>query len=250
MMHNTAPSRSLARRSRAFLVIGFMVASGGVFLTALGLFLRIVPTFFGQGTAAGDIQNGIGITLLVVGVIAFLAGVGLAVRALTRRRENDIANVAGEHLKTHFDERYHFIRNINQPKLGYIDAVMVGPPGILVFRILDITGELLNQKGGWVKKNRHGEMTPMRVNPTREAVVDVKAVREFLEKHRLMDLDVYGVVVFVQEPPALVFRADDPVVPVAHLSGLIDALKSNYLAKERLEPELIQRIYGLLFGET
>lgn len=248
-MLNTAPKRSLTRRSRYMLVVGFIIASVGVFMTSLGLFLRLVPTFFGQGTTAAQLQTGIGTTFVVLGAVTLLAGLGVIIRALTRRRENDLAFITGEHLKPIFDERYRFIRNINQPKLGYIDAVLVGPPGVLVFRILQRAGQLFNQKGGWVHRDRNGEWVPMRVNPTKEARVDVIAMREFLAKHRMPDVEVYGVVVFVNEPPELTIQIEDPVVPVAHLSGFVDAIENNYLAKERISPQRVERIQALLLGD-
>ncbi len=248
-MLNTAPSRSLTRRSRNLLVIGFIVGSVGIFLTAVGLFLRLVPTFFGQTTSAGQVQSGIGLFLLVLGIAAFVAGTGLGVRALTRRRENDLAYVTGEHMSQFLDERYKFIRNINQPKLGYIDAVLVGPPGMLVFRILARRGELLNEKGGWVRRDRSGSWVPMNINPTKEAIVDVNAIRTFLQDNRFRNVDVYGVVVFVEGPPALVFTAQDPVVPVTYLDTLLDTLKGNYLARERLGTDLVDRITQLLIGD-
>lgn len=249
-MLNTAPRRSLTRRSRNLLVVGFIIAAVGIFLMSLGFFLYFVPTFFGDGTTAAQIQNGLGVTLIVLGGAAILGGIGVMIRALTRRRENDLAFITGEELSAYFDERYKFIRNINQPKLGYIDAVLVGPPGVLVFRILQRAGNLLNQKGGWVRRDRNNDWVPMNVNPTKEAIVDIKAVRDFLNKYKMQDVDVYGVVVFVNEPPELIIELQDPVVPVAHLSGMIDALQNNYLAKERLTANQIERIKSLLLGDT
>jgi hypothetical protein len=250
MMHNDAPSNSLTRRSRALLLYGFISGSAGIFSTILGLFLRVVPTFFGQGTSAGAFQQGIGAFLVGFGVIAILTGIALAIRALTRRRENDLAYITGDYIAQFLDGRYRYIRNINRPKLGYIDAVLIGPNGILVFRILDSEGELLNEKDGWVKKNRSGQWTPMVSNPTKDAEVDVEAVRKFLGEHRFRNLPIYGVIVFVKEPPQLLVRAQKPAIPVAHLTGFYDAVANNYLEAERIrDPKLVKRIGELLFGE-
>lgn len=248
-MLNTAPSRSLTRRSRNLLAVGFIVLSAGIFAFTIGAFFYLVPTFFGPGTSGEQIQNALGLILLVTGGGGALGGGGLIVRALTRRLENDLAYITGEHLKAYLDERYKFIRNINQPGLGYIDAVLIGPPGILVFRILERAGELLNEQGGWVRKNRDGDWTPMQVNPTKEAIVDIKAVREYMARYNLKDLDVYGVVVFTTEPPELIIELQEPVVPVAHLSGLLDALRDNYLARERMSEKRVERIANMLLGE-
>ncbi len=248
-MFNTAPSRSLTRRSRNLLLYGFISGSVGVFFIALGLFLRFVPTFFGEATSPGRFQRGLGQFILIVGILAVIAGILLAIRALTRRRENDLAYVTGRHMSQFFDERYHFIRNINRPQLGYIDAVLVGPPGILVFRILERAGDLLNEKDGWVRKDRNNRWVPMRVNPTKEAQVDVKAVREFLVKNKVSELDVYGVVVFINDPNELRVQLRQPVVPVAHLTVLLDVLKEYYLTSERMKPKAVQRVTRLLLGD-
>jgi hypothetical protein len=247
-MLNKAPSRSLARRTRQLFLFAFILGSIGVFVTAVGIFLYFVP-FAAPGTGGDQIQQILSAAAITLGVLTFLVGFGLAVRALTRRRENDLALTTGEHLLQFLDERYRFIRNINRPKLGYIDAVLVGPPGILVFRLLNNTGEFLNEKGGWVQRDRQGTWVPMRMNPSNEAIVDVKAVRKFLESHKLRDLDVYGIVVFIQEPPAATFQVKAPIVPVTYLSGIIDTLKYNYLAKERLSASTIEKVTQLLLGD-
>ncbi|MEL6151861.1 MAG: nuclease-related domain-containing protein [Chloroflexota bacterium] len=251
VMRNDAPSNSLTRRSRALLLYGSISGSIGIFFIVLGQFLRVVPSLFSDASAGGSFQRGLGTFLVWVGAIALLAGIGLAVRALTRRRENDLAHITGDYIAQYFDRRYRFIRNINRPSLGYIDAVLVGPHGILVFRILDSSGELLNEKDGWVKKNRRGEWVPMQTNPTKDTDVDVEAVRKFMGGHRFRNLPIYGVVVFVNEPPQLIVRTERPTIPVAHLTGFYDALADNYLAEERFQdPKLIARIGDLLFGEN
>jgi len=248
-MLNIAPSRSLSRRSRNLLVVGFTVLSVGLFVFAIGSFFFFVPTFFGPDTTGEQIQNALGVILIVAGSAASLVGLTLILRALTRRRENDLAFITGEYLNDYLDERYNFIRNINQPDLGYIDAILVGPPGVLVFRILEQAGELLNEKGGWVRRNGRGNWVPMQVNPTKEAIVDIKAMRAYLERQGFKKPKVFGVVVFTTEPPELVIELQSPVVPVSHLSALVDVLRENYLAAERMSENRIEKITTSLLGE-
>ncbi|MEM6283880.1 MAG: hypothetical protein AAF787_16945 [Chloroflexota bacterium] len=91
---------------------------------------------------------------------------------------------------------------------------------------------------------------PMATNPTKDTEVDVEAVRKFLGGHRFRNLPIYGVVVFVKEPPQLLVRTERPTIPVAHLTGFYEAVALNYLAEERIQdPKLIMRIGDLLFGE-
>lgn len=247
-MLNTAPSRSLARRTRQLILWAFLAGSSGVFLITIGMALYAI-LLFAIDTQGAQMQRFAGITLMVSGGFILLIGVALFLRSLIRRRENDLALLTGEYLSDYLDERYRFIRNINQPVLGYIDALLVGPPGILVFRILDDQGEFLNDKSSWARKNRQGEFLPWRLNPTKETIIDVKAVQHFLEKQGMAGLEVYGVAVFLADSPDVTLTFKNPVVPVAHLSGLIETLKPNYLATERISARQIDKLTRLILGE-
>jgi hypothetical protein len=139
------------------------------------------------------------------------------------------------------------VRNINKRGLGYIDAVLVGPPGALVFRIVDKAGIYANEKGNWLARNPQGEWLPWRLNPTDEAIVDIKALREYLALNNVPEIPVFGVVVFTKEAPAIQVVAREPVVPVAQLSDLVTQLQENYLAQDRIDPTQTKRIVDLIY---
>ncbi len=244
-MQNTAPSRSLARHARQLLLASYLVVAVGIFFAAVGLVLFLVPVA-APGTAAAAFVGVAKNVLLVLGVLIALVGGGIAIRALTRRRENEVAYQVGAFLKSYLDERYRFIRNINRPGLGYIDAVLVGPPGVLVFRVMNPQGTFFNEKAGWLRQTRSKEWTPTRVNPTKEAIVDIKAMRDMLTRHALSKVDVYGVVVFTTRPPAFQFTSREPTVPATYLNDLVNVLSSNYLAKERISAREVKAITDLL----
>jgi len=248
-MLNTAPSRSLARRTRQLALFSFLSLATGVFLLSVGVLLFLIP-FAGEGTTGATIQRLISILLFVLGGAAILLGLFYMVRAVIRRRENDLAALTGEHLSQYLDERYKFIRNINRPVLGYIDAVLVGPPGILVFRILDVEGSFINNGSNWARRNRSGEFMPWGTNPTHEAVVDVRAVRDFLKGNQIPKQEVFGVVVFIEDEPQVTFQTEKPVVPVTHLTQLLDTLKAGYLTQERMDRRMVERITKLLLGDV
>lgn len=248
-MLNTAPSRSLARRTRQLLIIAFVTGSIGVFFIAIG-FVAYLILLYAVGTFAAQVQRGVGAFLIGAGSLAVLAAFGFALRSITHRRENDLAMQTGQYLQNYLDERYRFIRNINRPSLGYIDAVLVGPPGILVFRILNSTGEFLNHGEDWVRKSNANDWMPWRVNPTKEALVDVRAVQTYLRNQKLDDPPVYGVVVFSVGAPQNRFQTKEPIVPVAHFETLIEALKDNYLLEERLNARMIDRVTKMLMGDV
>ncbi|MEO0565935.1 MAG: NERD domain-containing protein, partial [Chloroflexota bacterium] len=241
-------SRSLGRRTRQLLFFAFLSISTGVFLLSVGVLLYLIP-FSAEATTGFVVQRIVSVGLLIVGGLLVLLGLFYVLRSVVRRRENDLATLTGEYLSQYLDERYKFIRNINRPVLGYIDAVLVGPPGILVFRILDAEGDFINDKNSWARKNRGGAYMPWGTNPTHEAVVDVRAVREFLKQNQILNQQIFGVVVFIEDEPSVAFQTNEPVVPVTHLTDLLDTLKQGYLTQERTEQRLVDRITKLLLGE-
>jgi hypothetical protein len=245
-MENVAPSRALNRRSTHLLQIGFVVLAVGTFLTIVGLFMVTVPLFppnhslYGLYNLAGDL-------VFIVGLVVALVGVAMAIRAVTRRKENDLALVTGQFLGQSLDGRYTFIRNINRPGLGYIDAVLVGPPGVLVFRILDNIGSFANEASNWLKQNQTGEWIPLGFSPTKEAVDDIQSVRQYLAKRNMGDVPVFGEVVFIRDPSRVQIVEKEPVVPISLLASHYTNLQRDYLSKQdRIPQEIVSVIRRLL----
>lgn len=243
-MRNVAPARALARRARQYLQLAIILVVIGTFLAALGLFLFIIQLV--PGPVPPGWYQAIRTGLLILGVLFALAGIAAAIRALTRRAENDLALLTGNFLGQQLDGRYTFIRNINPPGLAYIDAVLVGPPGVLVFRILDNEGVFANEAANWLERKSSGEWFPARINPTREVVEDIQHVRNFLARHDLTDIPVYGIIVFTKEAPAISVTAKEPVVPITLLPSTITNLSNNYLAKERIPQEMVDAVVRLI----
>lgn len=247
-MRNVAPSRALVRRSRRLLEIAFVVVAIGIFLAIVGLALYAVPLTASTSSTFG-LYN-LGRTVLFIGgVFLGVVGVILAIRAFTWRTENDLALITGQYLEQYLDDQYTFIRNISKRSVGYIDAVLVGPPGVLIFRIVDYEGAFLNEAGRWLKADTKGEWRPMVTNPTKETVEDINSLREFLARNDLRDIPIFGVVVFLKDDPAVQLALKDPVVPATHLSSLHTRLQNNYLAKERIDEPVAIAIVQLLYDE-
>lgn len=241
-MDNVAPSRALNRRSTHLLQVGFVVLAIGVFLTIVGLLMVTIPLFPPNHSLYG-VYNIVGDIVFGLGLIVALVGVGLAIRAVTRRKENDLANHTGQFLAQFLDGRYTFIRNINRPTLGYIDAVLVGPPGVLVFRIVDNEGSFANEASNWLKQNATGEWVPLGFSPTKEAVTDIQSVRQYLAKKNLAQVPVFGVVVFIKDPTRVQIVEKEPVVPISLLPSLYTNLGRDYLSKQdRIPQEVVTAI--------
>lgn len=250
-MDNLAPVRSLNRRSRQLLQIAFIIAAVGIFLFVVG---RAVVTIslLPPSHQLFQLYIGVGNGLSVLGGLLVIVAVAIMLRAVTRRRENDLALLTGDVLSQtgYFDQRFIFIRNINRSGLGYIDAVMLGPPGALVFRILSEKGIYANEASSWLKQNTRGEWFPSPINPTKQIIEDIQRLRQYLAKHTLGDAPVFGVIVFTTGEPAIQFVGKEPTVPVTHLNTLMENLGRNYLVKmDRIPQQTASAVRRLLMDE-
>jgi hypothetical protein len=245
-MRNVAPSRALVRRSYRLLEIAVVVVAIGIFLGMVGLALLVVP-LIGPGSSARSTYDLLVSILLILGVGTGLTGLGMAFRAVTWKIENDLAKQIGNLLAQHLDERYIFVRNIRKRDLGYIDAVLIGPAGVLVLHVVDYEGAFLNEAGKWLKQDKKGKWQPMRSNPTRKVAAHVKDMRAYFAERNLPEIPVFGIVVFSKDDPIAKLTLKDPIVPATHMSSLPIRLQEHYLAKERIEMKAAVAIERLLF---
>ncbi len=232
-MQNINPSQNITRRGRYYLFIGSMAFFSGAIAVALAILFVFFPLW---ETALFDLFQGF---LLVVGLGAILVGLVLIYRALTLQKDNPLAYAVGEGLGQFLDNRYTYLRNVSKRGVGYIDAVLVGPPGALVFRIVDYSGIWSNERAEWIIRTRDGNLRPAKTNPTRECVRDVYALRRFLAKRGLEQVPVYAIVVFTS--PKVRLSADGPVVPVCEIPTLYEIMRREYLSEERVSPATVQQ---------
>ncbi len=245
-MHNVAPTRALTRRSQQLLTLALVLGAVGVFLTVLGVLLQViefvVPTNAGYG-----LYNAARTMLLIVGILLLVSVVVMVIRAYTWKTDNDLAQITGSFLARQLDDRFTLIRNISKRETGYVDAVLVGPPGVLVFRILNEAGIFANEGPNWLVQDvRSGEWKPAPMQPTKDCVADIEKINQYLIS-RGVEVPLFGVVVFTQEAPVTQLKAREPVVPITPLSMLVVNLQPNYLAKDRIDPATAQRVIETLF---
>lgn len=245
MMRNIAPSRALVRRSYSVMQIAFVLVSAGIFFTIVGVGLFVLPL----DNASSDLYDLISNLIFFFGIGLCIVGVGFAIRALTWKTENDLARFVGDVLKQFLDNKYVFIRNVNKLRLGYIDAVLIGPPGVLVFRITDMQGRFLNEGNKWLKIDKQGKHKPMRDNPTQDAIIDIKSLKDFLAGKGLTEVPIFGAVVFTKDHPITQLEVKVPQIPATHLSGLHSRLQKNYLAKDRIDMTTVKAIVDVLYTE-
>ncbi len=231
-MQNINPSKNVNRRGRFYAFMGLFIFFMGLIAIALGVLFTLLPLLGPDfSTPAAICMGGVGILMTPVGIILMFRGWGL-------KKDNMLAYEVGEAMR-HFltDPRFRFIRNVSRRRLGYIDAVLVGPPGALVFRTVDYTGEWVNERAEWRVRSRKGRLQTASSNPTRECARDVYALRKFLAKRSLKHVPVYGVVVFVNR---VKLRGQGPVIPIAEKDMIYRILRDNYLAEERINSSQIR----------
>lgn len=245
-MRNVAPSRSLSQRSLNWLIAAILLALFGIFLVVVGLTFTSIEIVV-PGNPSYETYVFLRNAAIVGGIVLVLVALGMAIRALTWRTDNPLAERVGDTLAQFIDEPFIFIRNINRFGLGYIDALLIGPPGLLVFRITDRKGVLFNEVGVWLEQTEKGEWAPLAWNPTNEAIDDIKKLREYLERRHLTDLPIYGVIVFTEEPPLIQVSAEKPVVQPVLLEEISYALADTYFSRDRLDPTVQREIVRILY---
>ncbi|MDZ4768498.1 MAG: nuclease-related domain-containing protein [Chloroflexota bacterium] len=247
-MRNVAPTLSLNRRANQWKSYGFLVIALGAFLTAVGVLLNVVP-LVGRTDPAFGLYSALRTLVAFAGVALLLVGVGLLVRAFTWRKDNDLAQMTAQALRASFDDRYTFIRNVSKRELGYIDAVMVGPAGVLVFRIVDAEGDWANENANWlIKKSATGEYLPAPFNPTQQALDDIQKLDTSLRAIDVNGIPIFGVVVFTKDERRIKLSARDSALPISHLGLLTVNLANGYLAADRINMNTATQVVKLLYG--
>jgi Nuclease-related domain len=126
--------------------------------------------------------------------------------------------------------------------------VLVGPPGVLVFRITQKGGTFYNKGQYWLKQKDKDDWQPLSRSPTKECVDDIKKIREFLAARGLESVPVFGVVVFTAEAPATRVTLENPTVPVLQPNELSYGLVDTYMANtKRIDIPTVTRVVNLLY---
>ena len=215
------------------MIIGALLLMVGLFIGGIGLVVLII------------FSSNFGWIFVLLAMLVVLVGVGILVRGLTLRKENLGALAVADVLGRELEERFTLIRNVSRRGLGYIDAVLVGPPGALVFRIVEEPGIFLNEGADWLQRKGGQTYELSRLNATRECVTDVYALREYLARNALSNVPVYAVVVFTHSQAQL--SARQPVVPIAELRTLTTVLRRDYLVEDRIDKETIEKTVAVVY---
>ena len=244
-MKNVSTKRAITRQAYQFTVFGFGGVALGIFLFVLATFLGRVPIAAPGSSNAATIRTVTDI-MQFIGVLVAVIGFAAVIRGLTFRRSNPLAEKVGTVLAKALDDEYTFITSINTFRLGYIDAVLVGPPGVLVFRIVARSGTFLHEGEKWLKPGPDGTWLPAGLRASRDCIVDMRAVKNHLTRNNIPSDAIFGVAVLIGDAR---ITEKTPVIPGVTLDGLLERLRNGYMAKPRLDPALATAIVSLLKGE-
>ncbi|MDQ7027491.1 MAG: nuclease-related domain-containing protein [Anaerolineae bacterium] len=246
-MQNIVPARSLARRSRNLLLGAVLIILLGILLIVASVFMQtvrlVVPSnpnysLYTFATSA----------LAWLGGLLILLGIVMVIRAVTWKRDNILAQQIADALDDFLDKKYVYIRNLSRFAIGYVDAVLVGPPGVLVFRITQKGGTFYNKGQYWLKQKDKDDWQSLRWSPTKECVDDIKKIREFLAARGLESVPVFGVVVFTEEAPETRVTLENPTVPVLQPRELSYGLVDTYLSNtKRIDIPTVTRVVNILY---
>lgn len=247
-MLNIAPSRALERRSRDVIKGALLIILVGGFLAIIGIALFVISLSV-PSNPAYNLYDTIRRALVAGGGTLAVVGLLVGLRALTWKTDNSVAQMTGDELAKYLDKRYIYIRNVSKRAIGYVDALLVGPPGLLVFRIVDREGVYFNDGARWLRQRDKGEWQPLRWNPTQEVVDDIQKIRAYLAERQLGDVPVYGVIVFTKPTPDSVqVTMQKPVVPILYLHELSYGLSDSYFAKDRISASVIEQLVRLFYS--
>lgn len=249
-MRNMVPARSLARRSRNLMLLAVFIIVLGILTIIVGSFMNLVPLVVPNNPNYEFYQFSAD-ALIWIGGIAIAISVMMLIRAVTWKRDNPIAELVGNVLEQelNLDDRYAYIRNLSRLSIGYVDAVLVGPPGVLVMRITTRGGTFFNEGSKWLEQRDKGNWKPLRWSPTEEVAEDVRKVREFLQTRGLPEMPVFAVVVFTEDEPATRVTTEKPVVPVMQPYEMAYSLENSYFAqRDRLDQLTVNKVIKTLFG--
>lgn len=232
-MHSLNPTRIVARRGRDAMIIGALLMLSGLVAGGFAVLLLLFSSGF------------LGFIFLSLAGLLLVVGIGFLIRGLTFRMENAPALLVNDLLARELDDRYTLIRNISRQGLGYIDGILIGPPGALVFAIVDKPGIFMNEGADWLERKGGNPFMLSRLNATRACINDVYALRKWLTKRHMTSVPVYGIVVFTD--PSVQITARQPTVPVAELRTLFQVMRGDYMKADRIDAKLVEATVSAVY---
>lgn len=159
-----------------------------------------------------------------------------------KRGERGEEDVVRE-LKRLLDSRWKLYRNITLPDSeADLDAVLVGPTGVLSLEIKAFTGSFRVRGSEWSYR-QGAQWRLMDKNPTKQAQWNRQRLAHYLQDRLSDDLTIGTMIVLGREPQYI--KLVQPTIYVAHLNKLADGLKP-YFAQPLLSDKALKKIVQVL----
>jgi hypothetical protein len=142
-------------------------------------------------------------------------------------------------LKRLLDRRWKLFRNVVVPGSDAdIDAVLVGPTGVLAFEIKAYSGNFRVRGSQWHYR-ASGGWRPVDVNPIKQAAWNRQRLARYLnDKHRNDEIPISVMIVLGREPQNI--QLFKPSVYIVPRLGLLERSLTSYLAQPALPNHTVQ----------
>ena len=226
--------KGVSRQAQKLLQYAVLAVSGGAFISIVSLALSVIPLVGREGSLA-RIYTMATQYAFILGTIIALLGLWLIVRAYQRKNSDSfLANEIANKLCTQFDSRFSLVTNFNHRGLRGVDAIIAGPPGLLVLRFLNLSGNLFQERGYWLIQGDRGELRPLRNNLTKELLSDILKVKARLNEKKLSGFPVFGAVLSVNSSDMLQYHSNGEIFPLVFTSSIADSLHQQFLSRDRV----------------
>jgi hypothetical protein len=144
-------------------------------------------------------------------------------------------------LKRLLDRRWKLFRNVIVPGSDAdIDAILVGPQGVLAFEIKAYSGNFRVRGSQWHYR-AGGGWRPVDVNPIKQAAWNRQRLARYLnDKHRNDEIPISVMIVLGREPQSI--QLFKPSVYIVPRLGLLERSLTSYLAQPALPNHTVQAV--------
>lgn len=245
-MHNLSTGKGISRQARKLLQFAVLAVSGGAFVSIVSLALSVIPLVGREGSLA-NIYTLTTQSVFILGVITALIGLWILGRAYQRKRNDEfLANVIAQKLCLEFDSRFTLVSNINNQGLRGVDAVIAGPPGLLVLRFLNHNGSLFQERGYWLIQGTKGDLRPLKNNLTKELLSDILRIKSRLDDKKLLGFPLFGAVLSVNSSDVLQYHSNGEIFPLVFSSSIAERLQQQYLSRDRVTLRAVRKAVEFL----
>ncbi|MBN1285857.1 MAG: NERD domain-containing protein [Anaerolineae bacterium] len=236
---NQTSARLAVRRK----VSGFFLTLSGVLLMLIGLVIAVLNVFGG-----GAVQNLLVVGAIILGAVLVVVGAVNFVRGMRTPTTDPLGARLAQTLVSVLDSRHLLLRDHSMQANLVVkpDAVVVGPGGVMVLKLINEPGIFRCENETWLKRIAGRDFQSWKRSPTREIIQELDVMREYLASHQLQNVPIDAFIVFTYPAAEISVRA--PAIAVTTLDYLPGELRHGYLLSDRIDMDLLRQTRRLLGG--